>query len=674
MFRAIPTPFSCLLLNPSCRSFISQFCLKVKLVRASRDSGRLVTLAAPFLFIAAYAVSLFFLGFNIEVFSLSLIWPVAAVFWVLASRYESGLAVPGTVLAMSMLLYWGWQAVTLLWSPVPFVSTTMFWWLSALPLAFWLYLLLPRERHWPRYAIPILLSGLGLAFTGAYQLLIAGKTPDSLFLDVNTHAALLNLIALPACGYLLVLLSGSRAGIRSAMLMGLSFFILTYGILLTRSRGGTLSFLVCTGILLAMALRHVPRRIVVIPAGLIALAYLLADLSWAGGLTERAGTLSDIREAGAGRFVIWSQSWLMLFEHSPFRGIGLGIYSILWPPYRVPQDDSAGFFVHNDYLQIWIEAGLPGLLLFLALLGGALWTTVRILGNAHLPRAVRLETAGLGMGLAAIALHSLVQYNFYIVSILFLYGLGLARLQELEMAYAVSRPRVWLVQPAKYFSAQGYRAIVLLAALLPLGYLASIGISAYQLSRGVAQERTDEAEHALIVAHRFWPDTDAPLFMRADLYRLVLAQSAGEGTVLRQKVLFDAADELLDKAERRNPFRPHTFALRAELYRMTPAFVGPSWREKIEQAYRQAIRLDPRFYQARYGYASYLLLSQGEVGKALEILETGMRYPYRDTDQLVPYLTLTADLRERTGDARGAAELRRRIDSYRKSRERPPGG
>ena len=379
------TPFSCLLLNPSCRSFISQFCLKVKPVRASRDSGRLVTLAAPFLFIAAYVVSLFFLGFNIEVFSLSLIWPVAAVFWVLASRYESGLAVPGTGLAMSMLLYWGWQAVTLLWSPVPFVSTTMFWWLSALPLAFWLYLLLPRERHWPRYAIPILLSGLGLAFTGAYQLLIAGKTPDSLFLDVNTHAALLNLIALPACGYLLVLLSGSRAGNRSAMLMGLSFFILTYGILLTRSRGGTLSFLVCTGILLAMALRHVPRRIVVIPAGLIALAYLLADLSWAGGLTERAGTLSDIREAGAGRFVIWSQSWLMLFEHSPFRGIGLGIYSILWPPYRVPQDDSAGFFVHNDYLQIWIEAGLPGLLLFLALLGGALWTTVRILGNAHLP-------------------------------------------------------------------------------------------------------------------------------------------------------------------------------------------------------------------------------------------------------------------------------------------------
>ncbi len=630
----------------------------------------------PFLFIVAYVASLFFLGFNIEVLSLSLIWPMAAVFWALSRRYESGLAVPGTWLTMSMLLYWGWQAVTLLWSPVPFVSTTMFWWLSALPLAFWLYLLLPRERHWLRYAVPILLSGLGLALTGAYRFLAMGKVPDALFLDVNIRAALLNLIALPACGYFIASLTGPRSPNRTAVFLGLSFFILTYSILLTRSRGGTLAFLVCAGTLLAMALRHVPWRTVAIPAALIVVAYLLADLSWTGELTERAGTLSDIRGADGGRLVIWSQSWLMLFEHSPLRGIGLGIYSLLWPPYRVPQEDSAGFFVHNDYLQIWIETGLPGLLLFLMLLGGALWTAARILGNVRLPRAVRLETIGLGMGLAAIALHSLVQYNFYIVPLLLLYGLGLARLQELEMAYTASKPRTWLVRPAKYFSAQGYRAIILLAALLPLGYLVSIGISAHQSSRGVTlaeQGRTDDAERALIVAHRFWPDADAPLFMRADLYRLALAQSAGEGTAPRQKALFDTADGLLAEAERRNPFRPHIFTLRAELYRMAPAFVGSSWHEKVKQDYQQAIRLDPRFYQARYGYAGYLL-SQGEARKAREILEAGMHHVYRDNDQTMPYLILTADLRERMGDTGGAGKLRRRIDSYRKSRELLPGG
>ena len=161
--------------------------------------------------------------------------------------------------------------------------------------------------------------------------------------------------------------------------------------------------------------------------------------------------------------------------------------------------------------------------------------------------------------------------------------------------------------------------------------------------------------------------------MRADLYRLALAQSVGEGTAPRQRVLFDAADGLLGEAERRNPFRPHTFTLRAELYRLAPVFVGPSWREKIEQSYRQAIRLDPRFYQARYGYAGYLL-SRGEDREALEILEAGMHHVYRDNDQTLPYLILTADLRERMGDTGGAGELHLRIDGYRKSREHLPGG
>ena len=576
---------------------------------------------------------------------------------------------------MCMLLYWGWQAVTLLWSPVPFVSTTMFWWMSSLPLAFWLYLLLPSNRRWFWFAVPILLSGLGLVFTGAYQLLVAGKTPDSLFLDVNIHAALLNLMALPACGYFLVLLSDPRAGNRSKILMGLSFFILAYGILLTRSRGGILSFLICAGILLVMALRRVSWKIVAIPASFIVISYLLADLSWTGALTERAKTLSDIHAAGAGRFSIWRQSWLLL-QQSPFWGTGLGIYSLLWPPYREPQDGSAGYFVHNDYLQIWIEVGLPGLLLFLALLGSALWAGVRILGNTRLPRATYLETTGLGMGLAAVALHSLVQYNFYVVPILLLYGLGLARLQELWVTHAAGKPKVWQIQPARYFSADGYRLIMFLLALLPLGYLASIGISAYQSARGVMLAeagRTDEAEQALIIAHRFWPDADAPLFTRADLYRFMLMQSTNEGMTPRRKVLFDTADELLAEAERRNPFRPHTFTLRAELYRMVPAFAGSPWREKIEQAYQHAIHLDPRFHEARYGYAGYLLI-QGEVQKAREILEAGMQYTYRDNDQIMLYFSLTADVRERAGVSSGAEELRRRVESYRKSRARLSGG
>lgn len=647
----------------------------MKLILGSRISNWSAVLAPPSLFFVAYVASLFFLGFNIEILSVSLIFLVVIVFWGLSDCHRTGLVIPSTGLVIYVLLYWGWQAVALLWSPVPFVSTTMFWWMSSLPLAFWLYLLLPSNRRWSWFAIPILLSGLGLVFTGAYQLLVAGKTPDSLFLDVNIHAALLNLIALPTCGYFLVLLSNPQADNRFKMLMGLSFFILTYGILLTRSRGGILSFLICAGVLLVMALRRVSWKIAVVPASLIVISYLFADLSWAGALTERAKTLSDIHAAGAGRFSIWRQSWLLL-QQSPFWGAGLGIYSLLWPPYREPQDGSAGYFVHNDYLQVWIEAGLPGLFLFLALLGSALWAGIRALGNSRLPRATHLEIIGLGMGLTAIALHSLVQYNFYVVPILLLYGLGLARLQELWMAHAIGKPKVWQIQPARYFSADGYRLIIFFLALLPLGYLASIGISAHQSARGVMLAeagRTDEAEQALIIAHRFWPDADTPLFTRADLYRFMLMQSTNEGMTPRRKILFDTADELLAEAERLNPLRPHTFTLRAELYRIISTFAGSLWREKIEQAYQHAIYIDPRFYEARYGYASYLLI-QGDTQKAREILEAGMRYTYRDNDQIMLYFSLTADVLERAGASSSAEELWRRVESYKKLRAHPSDG
>ena len=506
---------------------------------------------------------------------------------------------------------------------------------------------------------------------------MTGGTPDSLFLDVNIHAALLNLIALPACGYFMVLLAGPRSSNRTTMFMGLSFFILTYGILLTKSRGGILAFLVCAGILLFIAWRHVPRRVVAIAAGLIALAYLFADLSWAGGLTERAQTLADLREAGAGRFAIWRQSWLLLQEQSPFWGVGLGIYSLLWPPYRAPQDSSAGYFVHNDYLQIWIEAGLPGLLLFLMLLGGASWTMVRILGNARLPRAARLETIGLGMGLAAIALHSLVQYNFYVVPILLLCGLGLARLQELEMAHAVGKPKPWRIQPAKYFSVPRlsggsyfWRRSCRWDISPPSAYRhISLRIGVMLAEAG----RTDEAEQALIVAHRFWPDADAPLFMRADLYRFMLMQSTNEGMTPRRKVLFDTADELLGEAERRNPFRPHIFTLRAELI---------AWRLRlsVHRGGRRSSRpTSMRFASIRASSGPLWLRqplfgSQGEVrgpggsGGRDGLYPPGKRTNYALTEPEGPIFGSEGR------DAHGAGELHLRIDGYRKSREHLPGG
>ena len=269
---------------------------------------------------------------------------------------------------------------------------------------------------------------------------------------------------------------------------------------------------------------------------------------------------------------------------------------------------------------------MPGLLLFLAVLVATGWTVWRTLRRDNLSGAVRIEIAGLTAGLAAIAAHSFVQYNFYVIPILLLGGLLLARLQELAVPSRGATPGIWRWRPDKHFSATGYRLIVLALALLPLGYFTSIGVSAYQLARGngfAAQSRFDEADQVFAAAQRFWPNSDAPLIARAGLYRAVLMR--GDGDDEQQRILFRGGEELLAQAERLNPLRPDIFILRAELYRQAPLLAGLGWDTKVAENYRHALRLDPRHYRARLGYAQFLF-DQDKKSEASNILEDGMRY------------------------------------------------
>lgn len=599
----------------------------------------------PILTVAALTASLFFIGTNIIVFSITLELLIVAMAIVLWRAHSETISVPRSALTVSLTLFWLWFATTLLWTPVAFVSTTMFWWLSALPLGFWLYTLQPaRTRAWPWLAGLSLLVGHGLVLTGAFQHLVRGETPQSAFLDINIQAAVLMLMALPAGGYMLRMGAARRAGGPSAagagtrksgrqrdarltVLLGFSFLLLVYGLMLTRSRGGILAFFIGTAVLFVMTAWHVPRKRLAIYAGLVALAFLLADLSWGGALVGRmADTFQDIHRASTGRLVIWRESWRLLFEQSPLWGIGLGLYSLVWPPYRAPEDASGGYFVHNDYLQIWIETGLPGLLLLLAVLTSAVWVAWRTLRRGDLPAAARIEIAGLSAGLLAIATHSFVQYNFYVIPILLLGGFLLARLQELAVPSRGTAPRAWRWRPDKHLSATGYRLIVLALALLPLGYFASIGISAYQLSRGntlAVQNLFDEADRAFVLAQRFWPDSDVPLVARAGLYRAVLARGGRDDE--QQSVLFRGGEKLLAQAERLNPLRPDIFTLRAELYRQAPLLAGSGWDTKVAENYRHALALDPRHYRARFGYAQFLF-GQDLENEVRNVLEDGMRY------------------------------------------------
>lgn len=113
-------------------------------------------------------------------------------------------------------------------------------------------------------------------------------------------------------------------------------------------------------------------------AVLFILLFLLIILgSWiglrAGGFTlaERFKTFADLKAdtSFAGRMLYYKAAVLVIADH-PLVGIGFENFRNIYPRYRAAEDnqifeDTIPTMVHNGYLQLALETGIPGLVLYL---------------------------------------------------------------------------------------------------------------------------------------------------------------------------------------------------------------------------------------------------------------------------------------------------------------------
>lgn len=611
------------------------------------------------LFICALLPALLFKGPQIEFFSIAQIVLVIWFGWVIWRSYDHGMVFPRTGLALSLTLFWLWLAVSLLWSQAPAISVINFWWVGSVVLVFWLYTLTPdRDLLWSHSAAILLLLGLILALMGIYDALVFQRPARAVFETRNTQAAFLNLIALPASAYFLRLTADKAAPRHYAGWLGVVLYMMFFSIFLTASRGASLSLAIGMAVLIAVTARHVSRRGIVLLLALVAAAFLSTSIPQGGGEIEHR--LPQLLQDSP-RKLIWESSWNLL-QASPWHGIGLGLYYLAYPAYRNPLDDSGGFFAHNDYLQIWIETGWPGLLLLLAVLAATLWIFVRAMQRPKVPDTVRIEMTGLFCGLLAAAGHSMVDFNFYILSIMMTAGLMMGRLHELAgHELHVTTARLW---PSRLLGKQAYPVIVSLVTLLPLAYFTALGLanSYYDKALQQAQDgRIQEADKSLAAAERLTPGDDRILIAHADLYRHAISLLPPDDEKERRS-LYEAALEFLDHAQRANTLRGLTYAIRAKLYEQNPALAGADGYELAAGAYRRALALNPRLFQVRTEYAN-LLLGHGEKQQALEVLDEGAKYQYFGVPELIPFYSLTAKLRREAGRVEEAGALEAKVNS-----------
>ena len=135
-------------------------------------------------------------------------------------------------------------------------------------------------------------------------------------------------------------------------------------------------------LLMALALRQ-PWM-----AGLVVLVALLYGLAWLDpdrfgfGASASMADLDRFQGASAEaafsqRFGLWAAA-LKLLGVGWLTGTGLNSFAVLYPPLRSPLDRSDGTFVHNDWLQLAFEAGMPFLLLLLVVVSIFLWSFFRL--------------------------------------------------------------------------------------------------------------------------------------------------------------------------------------------------------------------------------------------------------------------------------------------------------
>ncbi len=285
-----------------------------------------------------------------------------------------------------------------------------------------------------------LVAGAGMACYGLVQAVGLDRLSWNVRFENRAFSTLGNpnylgghLVGLLPLSFVMILQGESRA---QKLWWRTVTLLLLAGFLATRVRGaelalaGTLLFLVFV-FLSSWGKELFQRnfRFIWVALGLVA-ALGGVFIARHGGLASFGMSQVSVRQ----RFEIYGAAWEMVKDH-PLAGIGLGQVGIQMPVYQAKAYPPSEYplhpysyteHIHNEFLQFWVEGGLPGLLLFLGMLlayGAALR---RFLADPQSKREDRELLIGVTAGGVALLLQSLTNFPLQIAPTAILFGLFLA--------------------------------------------------------------------------------------------------------------------------------------------------------------------------------------------------------------------------------------------------------
>ncbi|MCK4870338.1 MAG: O-antigen ligase family protein [Gammaproteobacteria bacterium] len=566
----------------------------------------------------AFLIAVVLRGFNPAVVVGVELLLVCSLFLVLWHSYYDGLRIQLTPIAIMLTLMWVWMGISAAISPSSYLSLYGFFLLSSSIFVFWILSLMPQpvfESFWSIWRILLIALGMILAIYAFIQIPLIEYViyPKTFFVQKNSFGAFMSLLALPLAAYYLTFSPGWRKNILAVIL-----FVLFFAICITNSYGVALGFslgFVCILWFTRNDCAKKDREMLL----LLVLSGLLLDRLF----VAQSLLLTPLGIHTTGRLVIWAATWHLL-QHSSWYGSGIYNFFLYYTSYMPINDGSAGQYVHNDYLQFWVELGYPGLLLVIGLVGAVFYSFITWLKAKEVPARYRLEGVGLFAGILAIATHSFVTYNFYILPSVMLFGIVLARFDYIVILADV---RGFVLRPTKIMSAKGFR-LILVSIFTAVGLWLSLMICSqlyYQHGRSLlAKGKLILAEKALNNAAKLY-DTCQIEYSRAQLYAVILNGARTLPRVDRQKLYMLASGDI-KRAAQLNPLRSIA-AARAALIKAAPDIVGGNWLQLAIINYQLALKKNPRLIQVRMDYIKLLLLNH-RYQLAGKVLNGGIIYSF----------------------------------------------
>jgi len=290
-------------------------------------------------------------------------------------------------LVAAVVLLVAWISLSTTWSERPTIGPTLLAWYMAAALFLIAATLVTREGHvrWIAAAliagaVTLTLAGLGgtplapgLPFLGA---LVEEDRLQGGVADPNLFSLLL-VVSIALAGGLVR--TTRRARSRAGLMLVIAFLLV--GVVATQSRGGLVALL--AGVVCALLLSR-GRRVALLGVFLVLSAVPLVVFTVVPGALER---FTIVEGGGTGRTEIWKVATAVA-EDNPLLGVGIGNFPVHSPRYvdelgPLEQVDLVAeqlLVTHNAYLEVLVETGAVGLILFLTVILGSLtagWRAAR---------------------------------------------------------------------------------------------------------------------------------------------------------------------------------------------------------------------------------------------------------------------------------------------------------